>query len=249
MKRYFIETAYKGTNYHGYQIQKNKLSVQERIEKAISTVLNTPIVTKGSSRTDAGVHARQNFAHFDTDIELPEDFLYRINTLFPHDIVVKRIIPVNEEQHARFSATSRSYEYYIHYEKDPFLEEFSYRYFLGKPDIEKMNQAAKYLLKYEDFSCFCKAKTDVKTKICDIRYAKWEIAEDEKMVFYISADRFLRGMVRAVVGTLLRVGTGKYTIQEFEDIIKSKNRSRADFSPPPQGLFLTRVEYPFIDQE
>lgn len=253
MSRYFLDIAYKGANYKGLQIQKNAVSVQGTIDTALSTILNTAIVTTCSSRTDAGVHAKKNFLHFDTEEIIPTDFIHRINLFLPKDILIDKIIPVHEDAHARFDAIQRTYEYYVHFKKDPFLEKTGFYYRFGELDINKMNKAAELLLSYEDYTSFCRAKTDVKTKICSISKAEWKvkvnhggIPDTKVIVFKIAANRFLRGMVRGIVGTLIQVGNGKISISNFEDIVYKKNPRLTDFSPPPQGLFLTDVIYPYF---
>ncbi len=252
MHRYFLEISYNGKKYNGLQVQKNASSIQGALDNALSTILNHPIKTTCASRTDKGVHARQNFLHFDLDISIPEDFLYRMNIFMPNDIVLKSITPVQETSHSRFDATERKYEYHIHFNKNPFLEDLSYRYRYGFLDTELMNKAAKLLMDFEDFTSFCKPKTDVKTKICNIKEARWEkidkamFSEQDCLVFHITANRFLRGMVRAIVGTLILVGKKALSIDDFKNIILSKNPQMADFSPPPQGLYLTEVIYPYL---
>ncbi len=241
--RYFIEIAFNGKKYHGWQIQPDMASVQQTLEEAISTLLRKKIDIVGAGRTDAGVHAKQLFAHFDfaEAIDINE-LSYKLNSFLPKDIVVKNIVPVKKDAHTRFDALSRTYEYHICLEKDPFATDFSY-HLHHIPDVEKMNQAAKILLSYNDFQCFSKSKTDVKTYYCIITFAAWKLT-DHKLVFTITADRFLRNMVRAIVGTLLNIGLGKLEVNDLHEIIKSKNRSRAGTSAPAGGLYLTRVEYP-----
>ncbi len=242
--RYFLQLAYKGTHYHGWQVQKNATSIQEVLDSKLSTVLRHAINTTGVGRTDTGVHAKDFFAHFDF-CELIVDkknFLYQLNSILPEDIAVFDVYKVNKDAHARFGATSRSYEYVISRSKDPFNQEYAYN-FHAQLDIEKMNLAAAYLLEVEDFSSFCKSSVQVKTMICDVREAYWE-EKGHTLIFYITADRFLRNMVRAIVGTLIEVGQGKVALDEFKAIIKSKKRSSAGYSVPAQGLFLTKIEYP-----
>lgn len=247
--RYFLEVAYNGTNYHGWQIQRNAHSVQAEIQQALSILLRNPTDILGSGRTDAGVHAIQQFAHFDTEqtFDLAES-VRKLNGILPQDISVKRIIPVKKTDHTRFDATQRHYMYRIHREKTPFLQNVSY-YNFHSLDVEQMNKAAKILLKYEDFQCFSKVHTDVNHYLCDITQAYWKeenYYNTHLLVFYIQANRFLRGMVRAIVGTLLNVGSGKLTLAQFEQIILSKDRKQAGWSVPAQGLFLSKVEYPYI---
>lgn len=245
MSRYFLHFAYKGTNYHGWQRQPNAISVQEIIENGLFTILRLPVEVVAAGRTDAGVHAAQMFAHFDLEDELPLDFVKKLNTFFPKDIVVYDIIPVSEEAHARFDATSRTYDYHLHTMKDPFLEDRSL-YFSQKLDLQKMNEASKILLTYEDFECFSKKHTDVNTFLCDITFAHWQ-SNAHRLTFTISANRFLRNMVRAIVGTLLDIGIGKIDENDLHQIITSKNRSQAGFSVPAHGLFLTNIKYPYIN--
>lgn len=243
--RYFIEFAYNGKNYCGWQSQPHSPSVQETLNKALSTLLKAPIDVVGAGRTDTGVHARQMFAHFDhEEIAGTDQLVKRLNSFLPKDIVVYRFIPLHDEAHARFDATSRTYEYHIHTFKDAFDHENSW-YNFHPLDVDKMNEAAQLLFSYTDFKCFSKAHTDVKTYNCDIREARW--AQDgNKLVFTITADRFLRNMVRAIVGTLVNVGLGKITLNDFKEIIESRDRSRAGFSVPAHGLYLTKVIYPYL---
>jgi len=241
--RYFIELAYNGTNYHGWQTQPNAISVQEVLEKTLSTFFRKEIKVVGAGRTDAGVHARQLFAHFDFDeIIAAEKLVYKLNSFLPKDISIHNIIRVTDEAHARFHATSREYEYVISLRKDPFLQKLAYQINLV-PDVMAMNKAAEILLQYSDFQCFSRSNTDVKTYLCDVTKAVWE-QEGVQLKFTITANRFLRNMVRAVVGTLLDVGYGKLTLDEVHQIIKSKDRSNAGASVPGHGLYLTKVCYP-----
>lgn len=241
--RYFIELEYNGKNYHGWQNQPNAISVQEKLESTLSTLLREDIKIIGAGRTDTGVHAKQMYAHFDmvSPMELPET-IFRLNSFLPSDIAVHGIFEVGEESHARFDALEREYQYLISLRKDPFQEEFAY-YIHQIPDIDLMNRAAAALLEYTDFECFSRSNTDVKTYNCKIQNALW-IQKDSQLVFTISADRFLRNMVRAIVGTLLEVGYQKIDINDFHDIIKSKDRSRAGASAPAHGLYLTKITYP-----
>jgi tRNA pseudouridine38-40 synthase len=240
--RYCIEIAYLGTDFAGWQNQNNAVSVQELIEKGLTTLLRQEIQITGSSRTDAGVHASQQFAHFDCDkkINLP-DLSYRLNQILPFSISIINIKDVVDSFHARFDAKARAYEYRITKVKDPFLQNRSYQ-FSTNLDIEMMNKACDLLLQYTDFECFSKLHTDVKTFNCDIYYANW-VEYNQLLIFRIKANRFLRGMVRAIVGTLLEVGLGKMNLAQFESIILSKNRSNAGVSVPAKGLFLVEVEY------
>ena len=248
--RYFIELAYKGTNYHGWQAQPDSTSVQETINKAISTLLKTTIELTGAGRTDTGVHAKQMYAHFDvpekfdTEIDIPQ-LIYKLNSFLPKDIVIFDIIKVADAAHARFDATKRTYEYHIHTMKDIFENDRSYQFHLNL-DIEKMNRACEILFKHNDFECFSKVNTDVSTFNCVIFEANWK-QDGYKIVFTITADRFLRNMVRAIVGTMINIGTGKITLADFEKIIESKDRAQAGFSVPAHGLYLTKIEYPYLE--
>ena len=246
-KRYFIQIAYDGSLYHGWQIQPNAITVQELLDKAISTVLRQPVETLGCGRTDAGVHAKDFYAHFDL-LNADENKVLRsiagINALLPYQIAAKQIIPVHEEAHARFDATSRAYKYYVHYEKDPFKLNLSWLV-KDKLDVAAMNEAAAVLLNYTDFSCFSKSNTQTFTNNCKIVQAVFEEL-DGGLVFTIQADRFLRNMVRAIMGTLVRIGKKEISLADFEAIIASKNRSSAGLSVPACGLYLVKVEYPYI---
>jgi len=248
--RYFLELAYNGTAYHGWQIQQNALSVQALINKALSTICRQEIETLGCGRTDTGVHARQLFAHADIpgDIDvLNPRFLLSVNGMLPYDIVIKRFIKVALDAHARFDASLRSYEYHIHPTKDPFLHNLSWL-LRDKPDINLMNDAAALLMEYHDFSCFSKSNTQTFTNNCVISRAEWIITE-KGIVFHISADRFLRNMVRAIVGTLVRIGKKEMKVEDIRRIIESKDRSNAGESVPACGLFLTEVRYPYLSDE
>ncbi|GGG96967.1 tRNA pseudouridine synthase A [Polaribacter pacificus] len=243
--RYFIELLYKGTNYHGWQIQPDMPSVQEVLTKAISTVLQEEISLVGAGRTDAGVHASQFFAHFDSLQELNDSFVFKFNSVLPKDIVVVNLFAFEREYHARFDAISRSYEYRIWLGRNPFLLDTTWQFSFKELDVERMNKAAKILLDHENFQAFSKVKTDVRTFNCEVTNAVWK-KEGDELVFYITANRFLRNMVRAIVGTLLDVGVGKISIDDFRRIILSKDRGKAGLSVPAKGLFLTEVIYDFI---
>ena len=250
MARYFIELSYKGTNYHGWQIQKNATGVQQLLNKALSLKIGNDIETVGSGRTDKGVHALQQFAHFDTDKKINgEQLAYQFNRIFPNDIVVMNIYEVNPDAHARFDATARSYQYKINQVKDPFLINTSY-YRRGDLDIKLMNQAAEGLMGTQDFESFSKVKTDVNHFICTISKSEWIQIRDQ-IYYSVTADRFLRGMVRTLVGTMLDIGTGKISLEELKKIISSRDRKMAGRAVPAHGLFLTEVKYPsdiFINQ-
>lgn len=243
--RYFIELSYNGKEYHGWQVQPHAISVQEKINNAISTLLQEKIIIVGAGRTDAGVHASQMFAHFDTERSLDNNFTYKLNAILPNDIVVYHTILVTNEAHARFDATSRSYEYRIWLGRNPFLLDTTWQLLYNNIDVEQMNKAAKILYEYRDFECFSKVKTDVNTFICEVTHAKW-IQTGNELTFYITADRFLRNMVRAIVGTLLEVGLHKKTVDDFRKVIESKNRGKAGVSVPAKGLFLTNVSYNYL---
>lgn len=250
MCRYFIYLSYDGTNYHGWQIQPNGISVQEVLMKALSTFLRKPVEVVGAGRTDAGVHARLMVAHFDFDAELDcATVVDKLNRLLPLDVAVHRVRRVKSDAHARFDATYRTYKYYITTCKDPFSRAFSWRIFQTL-DFEKMNEAAQTLFDYIDFTSFSKLHTDVKTNNCKMMYARWEQIGEHNWVFTIQADRFLRNMVRAVVGTLVEVGKGKLTVEGFRKVIEEKNRCSAGTSVPGNALFLVDVGYPeelFLD--
>jgi len=244
MHRYFIYLAYNGTNYCGWQNQRNGISVQQKIEEALYTLFRKLVPTTGAGRTDAGVHARLMIAHFDWEgepIDLPV-LTEKLNCLLPKEISIKKILPVLPVAHARFSAISRTYKYYVCTEKDPFKYPFYYRIH-SLPDFEKMNEAAAILFEYTDFTSFSKLHTDVKTNNCKIFHAEWT-PEETGWVFTIQADRFLRSMVRAIVGTLLEVGREKLSLDGFRQVIELKDRGKAGTSVPGNALFLVDIEYP-----
>lgn len=252
--RYFIELAYKGTNYHGWQYQPGADSVQETLNKALSLLLKTDIDIVGAGRTDSGVHAKQMFAHFDfeSEVDVPQ-LVHKLNSFLPKDIAVFNILKVSDEAHARFDATKRTYEYHIHTMKDVFENDGSYQ-FQFPLNIDKMNEACQILFKHNDFECFSKVNTDVNTFNCVIFEANWTRGNPEasgkqngnKLIFTIAADRFLRNMVRAIIGTMINIGTGKISLADFEKIIDSKDRSQAGFSVPAHGLYLTKIEYEYF---
>ncbi|MBQ4914307.1 tRNA pseudouridine(38-40) synthase TruA [Maribacter sp. MMG018] len=241
--RYFVQFSYFGKSYHGWQKQPNALTVQEVLEGVFTKLLRKKIDLVGAGRTDTGVHAKEMYAHFDIDqiTDIP-NLIYRVNAFLPDDIAVMNILSVHANAHARFDAEERSYEYLISPRKDPFYKD-SAHYIRFPLDLDEMNNAAKLLLGRQDFECFSKSKTDVKTYFCDVKSAIWT-KEEGVIVFRITADRFLRNMVRAVVGTLLDVGTGKYPVDNVKSILKSKDRSKAGVSVPAKGLYLTSVKYP-----
>lgn len=245
MPRYFIEVSYKGTRYAGFQIQQNANSIQAEIEKSLKIFFKEDIKLTCSSRTDAGVHAISNYFHFDA-FGLPvqkvlNEVTYNLNAILPDDIVVKRIFEVAGDAHCRFDARSRSYRYAVYQSKDPFVEDRAY-YYPYTLDISKLQSAAGVLMQYQDFTSFSKKNTQVKSFSCSIMKSQWA-AQDNLTIYNVEANRFLRGMVRGLVGTMLKVGTGKITIDDFRSIIESKDCTKADFSVPPHGLFLLNVSY------
>ena len=244
MQRYFVQLSFKGTNYHGWQIQPNATTVQEVTGRAFSTVLREKVDLTGAGRTDTGVHASFFICHFDSQsVEFEtEKLVYRLNSILPSDISLQGIRKVPSDAHARFSALSRTYKYFIHNKKDPFKTDISYLY-TGSLDTDKMNEGAGLLKEYTDFTSFSRLHTDVKTNLCRILYAHWE-REDNTLIFTIEADRFLRNMVRAITGTLLKMGTGKLTSGGFRRIIEARDRGAAGDSAPARGLFLTDIKYP-----
>lgn len=254
--RYFLKISYNGTSFHGWQSQPNATSVQQTLEEALTTVLRIPTDIVGAGRTDAGVHARCMYAHFDSEdlIRDKSRFLLSLNRLVGKDIAISDIFEVPDDSHARFDATERTYKYFVNYTKSPFLNPFC---FTTSPlDISLMNEAASILLETSDFTSFAKLHSDAKTNICDVREAHWDIIRQdsepfvalygEGIVFTISADRFLRNMVRAIVGTLVEVGRRKITVEDFRNIIEKKDRCSAGTSMPAQALFLWDIKYPFF---
>lgn len=242
--RFFIEFSYAGTAYHGWQRQPNAESIQAYMEEALSTLLKQQIPITAAGRTDAGVHAKFMVAHFDAAISAHtcDELVFRLNQYLPKDIAIHKIYAVKADAHARFDALSRTYEYHLTTSKSPFSEGRSYS--LYQPlDFELMNKAAALLLEYKDFECFSKAHTDVKTFLCEITYAQWTLSKTGA-IFTISANRFLRNMVRAIVGTLIEIGLKKKNTDELHQIIQSKNRSLAGYSVPAEGLYLTQINYP-----
>lgn len=242
--RYFIEFSYNGKYYFGYQIQPKDISVQEELEKALSTILREPIKTVGAGRTDTGVHAKKMFAHFETEQILSGQLTHQLNSFLPADISVKRIFKVRDDFHARFNATFRTYEYYISLEKNPFTQNSAWQLWRRDIDVEKMNEACKILFEYEDFTSFAKLHTDNKTNLCTIYKAEWEQTGTE-LKFTVSANRFLRNMVRAIVGTMVEVGSGKIQPEDIRKVIENKNRNSAGTSAPAHGLYLVDVGYNF----
>jgi tRNA pseudouridine38-40 synthase len=251
MSRYFVTLSYDGTRYHGWQIQPNGVSVQEKLQEALSTLLRELVSVTGAGRTDAGVHARMMVAHFEMDDVrwqkedgsfCDKDLVYKLNRLLPYDIAVSKVEPVSDEMHARFSARSRMYRYYIHTVKDPFQKSYSCE--IHYPlDFGKMNEAATLLMTYEDFGAFCKSGADVKTTLCQVTKAEWVQTSPTSWYFEIRANRFLRNMVRAVVGTLIEVGRGRLSLDDFKKVIEGKQRSDAGESMPGNALFLEDIVY------
>lgn len=240
--RYFLEIAYKGTKYHGWQVQKNAHTVQQELNQCLQRLFQKPIETIGSGRTDTGVHAEQQFVHFDLNKELTEDHLFKINRLLPWDISAKNLYRVKEDVSARFDALSRAYEYRICTIKDPFLQELT-TYIARDLDVEAMRKATKVLYKHTDYQSFSKVNTAVDHFLCDIYKAEW-VEKKNLLIFKIEANRFLRGMVRTIVGTLLEVGMNRMTAKQFEEIIQKRDRKVAGRIVPAEGLFLTKIKYP-----
>lgn len=245
MSRYLLEFSYDGGSFSGYQIQPNARTVQSELEDKLSILAQSRIEIVGSSRTDAGVHATVQFAHFDVDCIIGDDWVYRLNRMLPESLAVYSIQAVKDDFHARFDALSRTYHYFIARKKLPLHRHHSY-WFEVPLDIDAMNEACEVLFQYIDFECFSKVKTDVFTFDCEIKQAKWTI-EGDFLIFTVQANRFLRGMVRAIVGTILEVGLGKMTKEELHQIIQSKDRNRAGRAVPAHGLHLIHVEYPIAD--
>lgn len=248
--RYFMTLAYDGSAYHGWQIQPHSVNVQEQIQNALSTLLQKTVEIVGAGRTDTGVHASKMVAHFDLDEVDSIDcgqMVYRLNKILPRDIAIQRIEPVGDEMHARFSAVSRTYHYYVHTSKNPFLRHYSWQVY-GNPDFELMNRAAETIKEYKDFTSFSKVNTDTKTNDCTISEAHWDKVGDGQWRFTITANRFLRNMVRAIVGTLMEVGRGKMSIEQLRNVIEAKDRCRAGDSVPGNALFLVDVKYPISEK-
>lgn len=241
MPRYFLEVSYKGTAYSGFQSQENANTIQAEVETAFEILQKERLVMTGSSRTDAGVHALQNFFHFDYDGTINPKFVYKINAILPPDIVIRNIRQMNDEAHCRFDALSREYKYYIYQQKNPFLADRAY-YFPFKLDVPLMQQAAEILKEYNDFTSFSKRNTQVKTFQCNILESRW-LNENDSLVYNVKANRFLRGMVRALTATMLKAGRGKISLEEFRQIIEAKDCTKASFAVPAHGLFLVSVQY------
>ena len=240
MPRFFLEVSYKGTRFSGFQIQQNANSIQAELQKAFE-IIKKPVVMTGSSRTDSGVHAIQNYLHFDLEEDINDKTIYKLNAILPADIMIRSIIQVKAESHCRYDAISREYKYYIYRKKNPFLNDRAY-YFPYKIDLEAMEEAAMIIKKYTDFTSFSRRKTQVKTFECKIMNSQWQWKNDI-LVYRVKGNRFLRGMVRALTATMLKVGRNKMSVTEFEEIIKAKNSMEASFGVPPHGLFLIAVNY------
>ena len=259
LTRYFVTLSYDGTRFHGWQIQPNGISVQEELQRGLSLLLRQEVTVTGAGRTDAGVHARMMVAHFDCATSLlPEiwkkdgaldgrQLAYKLNRLLPQDIAVERIVQVASDMHARFSALARTYHYYIHTFKSPFLSRYSCEMHFSL-DFQLMNEAARMLLNYDDFGAFCKSHADVKTTLCHVTKALWSETAPEEWMFEITANRFLRNMVRAVVGTLVEVGRGRLSLDEFRRVVEGKRRTDAGESMPAHALFLERIDYPAMSE-
>ncbi|HET6996721.1 MAG TPA: tRNA pseudouridine(38-40) synthase TruA [Chitinophagaceae bacterium] len=243
MSRYFLQVSYKGTHYSGFQSQRNTdRTIQAEVEKAFFVLQRDTINLTGSSRTDAGVHAVQNFFHFDYASEIHPQFVYKMNAILPSDIVISNLLPVKEDAHCRFDAISREYRYYIYRRKNPFLEDRAF-YFPYKLDMEQLKLAAGIVRQYHDFTSFSKRNTQVKTFTCEIMESEW-LLEDDCLVYYVKGDRFLRGMVRALTATMLKIGRGKMGAEDLREIIEAKDCTKASFSVPAKGLFLASVNFP-----
>ena len=240
--RYFLEVAYKGTNYAGFQRQANANTIQGEVEKALQICCRKYYKLTGSSRTDAGVHASQNYFHVDVEKEFPDRLIYNLNSLLPYDISIKKIVRVSDDAHCRFHATSREYKYYLHSFKSPFLNDISW-YYPYNINIEALRNAASLITAYTDFTAMSKLNTGTTTNDCKIFKSRW-LFEGENLVYNVRANRFLRGMVRGLVGTMLQVARGLLTIDEFRDIVEGKDCTKSNFATPAKGLFLHAVEYP-----
>lgn len=254
--RYFIHLAYEGTNYHGWQKQVNGVSVQEKLNFSVSCILNEHIVTMGCGRTDAGVHATDFYAHFDTDKELDEKFTFRLNSVLPKDIRVFKVFLVTQNAHARFHAKSRTYEYFIHQHENGFIRNFSTKIHNREMDWDLVIEATKLIPTFKDFTSLCRASEDFSTNLCNVTEARWDkiirpavagAGTDEFMRFTITSNRFLRGMVRKIVGALILIGRHRLTIEDFQKTVEAKEQFKFALTSPPQGLYLTKVRYPNID--
>ena len=243
MNRYCIEIAFDGTNYHGWQNQPNAISVQEVLEKNISILCQEKMILVGASRTDAGVHIKQTYAHFDYDKELPSYFMRRLNFMLPADIAVNSIRKVSDVFHTRFDAIQRTYHYYINYKKNPFNINKAYLYPYERVNIDAMNEACAYLQTQKDFEAFCKRQSDNRTTYCRIDFMQWTLENENELVFCVKADRYLRGMVKGLVGTMLKVGRGIYNIDDLKKIMLTQDKSMVSFAVPGSALYLTEVRY------
>jgi len=246
--RYFLELAYNGTRYCGYQEQPNGVTVQAAIQEALQILLRVPTKIVGCGRTDSGVHALQYYVHFDTDQELPSKFVHQLNSVIGKDIVFYKIIKVDKDAHTRFDAKSRSYQYVIDMRRNPFQQETAYYCRYAKNlDLNKMQAAAQLLLQYEDFTTFCKSRTETKTKLCDLRRSEWIFDEEKQQLIYkVTANRFLRGMIRLIVGMCLNVGKGKESLEDVKTALENKTILRHALSAPAHGLYLMDIKYDFI---
>ena len=245
MSRYFLEVSYKGTAYSGFQSQQNTgKTIQAEVEKAFAVLQREEVVMTGSSRTDAGVHAMQNYFHFDYEGEIHPQFIYKVNAILPDDIVIRKLFPVGTDSHCRFDALSREYRYYIYRRKDPFLQDRAF-YFPYRLEMERMQEAAAVVKEYTDFTSFSKRNTQVKTFECMIMESEWEVGE-ESLVYHVKGNRFLRGMVRALTATMLQVGRGKLDMEGFRKVIESRDCTKANFAVPARGLFLEKVEFGWL---
>lgn len=247
--RYFAELSYKGTSFHGWQVQPKKISVQQVLQEAFSTILRAPIEIVGCGRTDAGVHATQYYFHFDFEGDFPKAFTQRLNKYLPPGIAISSIFKTPEEAHARFDARYRAYTYRMIFRKDPFQKGLTYHYpYPHHPDFDKMQQAAQLLLQYKEFLPFCKSNSDAKTMVCEIFEARWQKNKNgrEEWQFHIAANRFLRGMVRLIVGMCINVGTGKLSLDEVKNALEKQTRLPLDLSVPAEGLYLSEIRYDFI---
>lgn len=242
MNRYFMEVAYKGAPYAGFQVQENAVTIQSEIQQALEVYFRRQVLLTGSSRTDAGVHALQNYFHFDLEMAFPQRAVYNLNAMLGKDIVIRRVVPVAGDAHCRFMATSREYRYYVYRDKNPFYYDRAY-YFPYTLDLGLMRQAASVLMEYRDFSSFSKRNTQVRSFECTMRVSEW-LEEDGLWVYRVEANRFLRGMVRGLVGTMLQVGRGKLSLEGFRAIVESRSIAQTNFAVPGQGLFLVRVNFP-----
>lgn len=249
--RYFVELSYLGSNYFGWQKQPDQVSVQSTLEEAFQTILNQPIEVLGCGRTDTGVHAKQYYLHLDASGDLPEQLERRLNKFLPRDIAIRKIFQVSPEAHARFDATHRAYEYHITLQKDPFNQQTAWFYpYPVAPNLDKLQEAASLLLNYEEFFPFCKTNTDVKTMECQLFRSEWiRSASENKLVFHIAANRFLRGMVRLIVGMCIQVATDKVDLEAVKRALDTQTRLNKSWSAPAQGLFLTDIRYPFIHED